>query len=236
MSRILVFPGSLRRESHNRKLADYLCERLPSATNIDLLTADEVDLPLYDQDLESNEHLVSRTQTVYERFALADGLIVVSPEFNGHVSSYLKNTVDWVSRIPRISAEHATGNAFRHKPLLLCSASTGWSGGLLGLQSARTLFGYLGYLVLPEQICLSDVETLICGETFFLSAQFDEYILNTLQQFVDIVEKNVSRNAGHQGPAALLQSGQSACQDDRGEGHGKLASLCPAVCALSTAT
>jgi chromate reductase, NAD(P)H dehydrogenase (quinone) len=213
MSRVLVFPGSLRRESHNRRLADYLCDRLPATVDIDLLASDEVKLPLYDQDLESDANLIAKTQAAYERFALADGVIVVSPEFNGHVSSYLKNTVDWVSRIPRISEQQATPNPFRHKPLLLCSASTGWSGGLLGLQSARTLFGYLGCLVLPDQICLADVESLIFGETFALSPQFDDYILNTLQQFLEVVRK--SQNNRHEQPAELISVRTLAPQGGR---------------------
>jgi chromate reductase len=220
MSRILVFPGSLRRESYNRMLAGYLCDRLPPAVNVDLLASDEVRLPLYDQDLEDDPNLVSQAQAVYARFALADGVIVASPEFNGHVSSYLKNTVDWVSRIPRISEQQATPNPFRHKPLLLCSASTGWSGGLLGLQSARTLFGFLGCLVLPDQICLSDAESLIFGETFALSQQFDDYILNTLQQFLGIVDKNEPQRAARARPAESFAFRTSAPQDDR---EGRLA-------------
>ena len=92
---------------------------------------------------------------------------------------------------------------------------------MLGLQSARTLFGYLGCLVLPGQICLSDVESLIFGETLALSPQFDDHILNTLQQFLDIVKKHESPKNGDEKPANLFSFRASLHPDGLEAKNGK---------------
>lgn len=154
MKKILIFPGSQRKQSLNRRLANHFESLLKSEFEVEILEPDNVDLPLFNQDLENNTDVLDQVKTVYEHFLNADGLIVVSPEYNGSVSPYLKNTVDWVSRLPRILAEQGCINPFHHKPTLLASATPGRSGGVLGLQSARNVFSYLGSLILAEQIAL----------------------------------------------------------------------------------
>lgn len=154
MKKILIFPCSQRKQSLNRRLANHFESLLKPEFEIEILEPDNVDLPLFNQDLESDTGVLEQVKTVYEYFVNADGLVVVSPEYNGSVSPYLKNTVDWVSRLPRILAEQGCINPFHHKPMLLASATPGRSGGVLGLQSARNVFSYLGSLILAEQIAL----------------------------------------------------------------------------------
>ena len=181
--RLLLFPASLRRQSHQRRLADYFAARLGGACAIDMLAAGQVELPLFNQDLESEPDVLERVVALHRRFQAADGLIVVSPEYNGHVSPYLKNTVDWISRLPRIDPGYAADNPFRGKPLLLASASTGWTGGLLGLKDARSVFAYLGALVVPDQICVSDAGQWADGGDFRFDPAFADHIGRVLQAF-----------------------------------------------------
>src|ERR1035437_8308942 len=103
-SRLLFFPASLRRQSHQRRLLDYFAESLSSSCEIDMLTPEDVNLPLFNQDLEQSEPVLSEVIALQARFKAADGFVVASPEYNGHLSPYLKNTLDWVSR----SEEHTS--------------------------------------------------------------------------------------------------------------------------------
>lgn len=185
--RLLLFPASLRRQSYQRRLIDHFAASIGGSCEIDVLIPGDVNLPLFNQDLEQSESVLSEVMALQARFKAADGVIVASPEYNGHLSPYLKNTLDWVSRLPRIDARYATDNPFRGKPVLLASASTGWTGGLLGLQSARSVFSYLGCLVAADQICVSDAEQWIVNDRFCFEGAFTEHIRKTLMSFLQVV-------------------------------------------------
>jgi chromate reductase len=193
--RLLLFPASLRRHSHQRRLIGYFAALIGGSCQIDILDAGEVDLPIFNQDLEAS--VLDRVIAVRQRFNAADGIILASPEYNGHVSSYLKNTVDWVSRLERIDARYAADTTFRGKPLLLTSASTGWTGGILGLQDARTIFSYLGCLVSAEQICVSDAERWVAEGQFRFETVFAEYIERVLGTFLSLVGNLTNADAVH---------------------------------------
>ena len=79
-----------------------------------------LDLPLYDGDLEDREGIPSAVQKLVEAIKSADGVIVVSPEYNKGISGVLKNAFDWISRVP--------GGVWKGKPLALMSAADGRAG------------------------------------------------------------------------------------------------------------
>jgi NAD(P)H-dependent FMN reductase len=187
LPRLLFFPASLRRQSHQRRLLAYFAETLSTSCEIDILGPEEVDLPLFNQDLEQSEFVLPKVIALQARFRAANGLVVASPEYNGHISPYLKNTLDWISRLPRIDPRYAAGDPFRAKPVMLASASTGWTGGLLGLQSARSVFSYLGCMVVADQICVSDAERWLVDDHFRFDEAFAEHIRHTLASFLRLV-------------------------------------------------
>jgi chromate reductase, NAD(P)H dehydrogenase (quinone) len=184
LPRLLLFPASLRRQSHQRRLLAHFAETLSISCEIDMLSPEEVNLPLFNQDLEQSESVLSEVIALQTRFQAANGLVVASPEYNGHMSPYLKNTLDWISRLPRIDPRYSAGDPFRGKPVLLTSASTGWTGGLLGLQSARSVFSYLGCIVAADQICISDAEQWVVNDRFRFEEAFAEHIRSTLASFL----------------------------------------------------
>jgi chromate reductase len=56
------------------------------------------------------------------RIARADGLLLVTPEYNYSVPGPLKNAFDWLSRPP------GGKSAMFRKPVGTIGASTGWAG------------------------------------------------------------------------------------------------------------
>lgn len=199
---LLLFPASLRHHSHQRRLIDYLASLLEGRCRIDILGAGDVTLPLFNQDMEGIPAVSQEVRTLHDRFARADGIIVASPEYNGHVSPYLKNTIDWVSRLAHIDPHVADPHPFRNKPLLLSSASTGWTGGVLGLQAARSIFAYLGSVVAPAQICLAHAEQALVEDRYEFDPFFADSIARTVEDFVSLVW----RNRGSTGPASLAMT------------------------------
>jgi len=175
---LLLVSGSLRSESFNTRLLRDLALRLDGCCQVDLLDPRQVDLPLFDQDLEADPMVAGRVAALHRRFAASHGLIVASPEYNGQLPPFLKNLVDWVSRLAYIDPSH--GNPFVDRAVLLCSASTGWSGGALAIPHARALFGYVGGVVIGDTICLPQAGQRWTGDGFAFAPAFEQQIAGAL--------------------------------------------------------
>jgi len=152
MTRILLLCGSQRRGSINARLLAAVAHHIPAGIAVDRLERQDIDLPLFDQDREHDPEVLASLRALHARFAAADAVILASPEYNGLMTPYLKNVIDWVSRLPRIDPDAA--NAFLDQPVLLCSATPGWSGGGIAIPALRTLFGHVGAIPFGETICL----------------------------------------------------------------------------------
>jgi NAD(P)H-dependent FMN reductase len=149
---ILVFAGSTRRDSLNRRLARAAAEAVRAAGGqATLLELAEYPLPLYDGDLEMTQGLPEQARALKEIFIAHDGLMIVSPEYNASLPSLLKNTLDWVSR----PLPGQTGYVpFEGRVAALLSASPGSLGGLRGLRHLRDVLTELRMIVLPRQLSL----------------------------------------------------------------------------------
>lgn len=154
--KVLSFAGSLRRGSNNKKLAR---EAVRLLTEHSLANAEYADLrdyamPLYNGDREK-EGIPDEVTKLGARIAEADALIISTPEYNGGISSVLKNTVDWISRLEPIPVSG--------KHLLLLSASQGRWGGVRGLWHSRVPFEALGVHVFPHMMALPNAGAAFDG-------------------------------------------------------------------------
>ncbi|WP_050604964.1 NADPH-dependent FMN reductase [Ruegeria sp. 6PALISEP08] len=109
--------GSLRQEATNRKLLREAA-RLFDPTHF--VEAD-LNLPLYDGDLEEGEGIPAAVQSLADQIAQADAVVISTPEYNKGPSGVLKNALDWVSR--------TQGNPWADKPVAVMSAAAGRAGG-----------------------------------------------------------------------------------------------------------
>ena len=119
MSVILGLSGSLRRASFNTGLLRAAAELAPEGVRIDARTLHGV--PLYDGDLETAEGLPEAVVALQEALGAADGLLLVTPEYNNGVPGVFKNAIDWMSRGPGLKL-------FRGKPVAVIGASPGGFG------------------------------------------------------------------------------------------------------------
>ncbi len=188
MKKVIIIPGSQRKQSINHRLAVYLQALLNSSCDAEVVDVAKLDLPLFNQDLENNADVLAKVQELHRPLWNADGLIVLSPEYNGSYSPFLKNTVDWVSRLPRLPGGQDYPNPFHGKALLLGSATPGRSGGLLGLQSTRNLFAYLGGLILAEQISLPYANDAWDEAGLLKDTALDQFVIQTLGVFLDLIK------------------------------------------------
>lgn len=151
--KILVFAGSARDASFNKKLAK-LCAGLLEEEGAAVTFVDLKDypIPLYDGDLEAGEGLPEHARTLKRAFAEHDGFMIAAPEYNGSLTPLIKNTIDWLTR-PGPDDDDLRP-VYRGKTAALCSTSPGALGGLRGLIPLRLLLSGIGVHVVPDQLAI----------------------------------------------------------------------------------
>lgn len=151
--KLLLVSGSARRGSLNAKLAA-AAARVAEAhgAGTDLVSSDDLRLPLYDGDLEEDGGLPASVVALKSRFNAADAVLFSCPEYNSSITPLLKNLIDWVSRAG--SDDEAPLAAYKGKVAGLVSASPGALGGMRGLVAVRSILGNIGMLVVPTQFAL----------------------------------------------------------------------------------
>src|SRR5258706_2049700 len=90
--------GSLRKNSCNAFLLNALFPLLPENISMEILSI--ADIPLYNADLDLPQ-AAQRPKIVQEfrdKLAKANGIVIVSPEYNYSIPGGLKNAIDWASR------------------------------------------------------------------------------------------------------------------------------------------
>lgn len=153
--RILVFGGSLRRDSFNQKLAAIAAEGAREAgAEVTVIALRDFPLPVFDQDLEDASGKPEAAARLKAIFKDHHGLIIASPEYNSSITAALKNAIDWVSRADR--DDEPMLSALSGKSAVLCAASPGALGGLRGLVHLRSILGNIGITLLPDQIAVGN--------------------------------------------------------------------------------
>jgi NAD(P)H-dependent FMN reductase len=124
MATIVGISGSLRKGSLNAALLRAAVELAPAGLTIESRGIQGV--PLYDGDLEAAEGVPEAVTALKEAVAAADGLMLVTPEYNNGIPGAFKNAIDWMSRPPA-----DIGRVFGAKPVALIGASPGGFGTIL---------------------------------------------------------------------------------------------------------
>ncbi len=175
---VVVMCGSLRQRSWNAALARALPELAPA--DLKLTPAPPFrDFPHYDADLQA-EGFPAPVTALIDAIRAADGVIIVSPEYNWTIPGALKNALDWVSRVK--------DQPFKNKPVALQSCSTALLGGSRMQYHMR------------QALASIDAFVLIRPEIFvtFAAQKFDEQSLAlTDQPTRDIVKLQLETFAAY---------------------------------------
>ena len=124
--------GSLRKESHNRKLANALIKLGPPDFNFKELRIG--DLPLYNQDDDRSQ--APEVQRFKSELRAVDAVMFVTPEYNRSIPGVLKNALDNASR-------PYGQNAWAGKPAGIIGASVGAISTAVAQLHLRTILAYL---------------------------------------------------------------------------------------------
>jgi chromate reductase, NAD(P)H dehydrogenase (quinone) len=176
--------GSLRKASFNAALQRALPSLAPPGIKI-TPAPPWSDMPVYNADIQAGGFPAPVTAWA-NALRAADGVIIVSPEYNWTIPGGLKNAIDWTSRMK--------DDPFKGKPVAIQSCA----GGLLG--GARMQYHLRQSLTSVEAVMLIRPEVFVN----FSAKKFDEKTLElTDQPTKDMVklqleafEKFVRRHTG----------------------------------------
>jgi chromate reductase len=109
-------------------------------------------IPLYNADLEPTQGQAPDPVLEFRQaIAAADGLVIVSPEYNYGMSGVLKNALDWASR-------PGYKSVLKDKPVLIVTNSPGVLGGVRAQQQLRqTLTATLSRVIVGPEIVVPHV-------------------------------------------------------------------------------
>ena len=171
MPRLLIIPGSLRAASASKAAARAITQMLGDAA--DCVTADISALPLYNADVTHNADVAAFIASVAE----ADGVVLITPEYNYSVPGVLKNAIDWASR-------PAFQSVFKDKPCFVMSISGGALGGVRAQGHLKyTLNGMLAKIHAGKEIVVTFANDKVQGGVLvdenvmaFTRAELDSFL------------------------------------------------------------
>src|ERR1700721_980221 len=178
---VITICGSLRKGSYNASLARTLPSLAPEGMTITAAPAWDK-MPIYNHAIQAGTGFPADSEAWAAAIRAADGVIIVSPEYNWSIPGGLKNAIDWVSRLKEIP--------FTGKPVALQSCSVGLLGGSRMQYHLR--------------MALTTLDALMFGkpEVFvnFSAKKFDEKTLAlTDQPPIDMVKKHPPASAKFMG-------------------------------------
>lgn len=127
MPHIAIISASVRKKRNSHRVALYfktfLAEKQLATTSIIDLT--EYNFPVFDERLRFQESPTAQMLDFAERIKSADGVLIVTPEYNGGYPASLKNAIDLLY------------DEWRRKPVAIATVSAGSFGGAQVLTSLQ---------------------------------------------------------------------------------------------------
>jgi chromate reductase, NAD(P)H dehydrogenase (quinone) len=118
MTSLIGLSGSLRSGSLNTLLLNAAVQLMPAGSQ--LTTGSIRGIPLYDGDVEKHDGIPALVAQLKDQIAAADGLLLVTPEYNASIPGVFKNAIDWLTRPAEDIAR-----VFRDRPVAVIGASPG---------------------------------------------------------------------------------------------------------------
>jgi len=148
MQHISIISSSVREERKSHFVALYFQQYL---TENNLATADIIDLkeynfPIFNSTLKKQQHPSEGVLDFASRIETGDGIIIVTPEYNGGFPASLKNAIDLLFE------------EWEHKPVGIATVSSGPFGGSQALVSLQFTLWKMKALTIPAMFSVPMVE------------------------------------------------------------------------------
>ncbi|WML40123.1 NADPH-dependent FMN reductase [Neobacillus sp. OS1-2] len=175
--KIVAIVGSNRKQSINKKLVAFMKERYRDKVDIEILPIGN--LPMYNQDDELTPSEV--VTEIKKRVAESDGVLIATPEYNHSIPAFLKNALDWFSRVDKVMIK---------KPVMVVGATPGVMGTIRAQLHLRQILHALGALTLPgNEVLINAALEKIDTEGNMTHEPTLAFLDTVMDNFMDWVEK-----------------------------------------------
>ena len=175
--------NSCRANSYNHTLLKHLKSKFEAQVELHIFDISKI--PFYEDRAEASSFLneISELSTLIGQ---SHGLIVASPEYNHSLPARLKNTIDWMSRMPN--------KPLLKLPVMLISASTGHLGGVRVQYELRRIFEATdSRVMIKPEVFVGKVHEKFSPAGVCTDQETSDLIKNQFNSFVDWM-KNYSLN------------------------------------------
>jgi chromate reductase len=170
--KIIALVGSLRKDSYNLQLASTMQERYKGKFELEI--ADLRVIPYFDQDEENNPPAV--IHQFKKTIADADGVLIITPEYNWSIPGVLKNALDWLSRVDKVLIG---------KPVMTAGVSPGLMGTIRAQLHLREILASPGIQARVLSPASNEIVINLAGNKFASGRLEDDSTLQFLDAVVD---------------------------------------------------
>lgn len=175
---IAILSGTNRPDSNTRKIA----ARVDSAYRSRAVPTQVLDLTMLPPEIISPSSYADKPAALRpftDAILAAQGLVVITPEYNGGVPGILKYFIDMLP-FPE---------SFEARPVCFVGVAAGIWGGLRPVEQLQAIFGYRNAHIFPERVFISGIGKMLDASGNFANADIEKRLDNQAAGFVSFVEK-----------------------------------------------
>ena len=177
---VALIVGSVSQPSLNRRLANALTG-LAHDAGLRLNDIEIGDLPFFGAQMQSPQDYPQVGRAFKRAIDEADGLLIVTPEYNRSIPGVLKNAIDWASRPDGESS-------FTGRPTAVTGTSEGDISTAVAQNHLKAILLSQGALVLGDpEAYLHYEDGLIADDGTVTDASTREFLGEFLQAFRDLI-------------------------------------------------
>jgi chromate reductase, NAD(P)H dehydrogenase (quinone) len=178
MAMIVIISGTNRPGSNTRKVTakvESIYESLGVTTQLlDLATMPpEIFLPA------SYAEKPAGFSKFTDAILVADGLVIVTPEYNGSLPGVLKYFIDMLP-FPE---------SFEQRPVCFVGLAAGIWGALRPVEQLQAIFGYRNAYIFPERVFMPGIHKLLDDAGRFTNPDLEKRLEQQAEGFVRFVER-----------------------------------------------
>ena len=175
---IVIISGTNRPGSNTRKVTAHV-EAAYQSLGVETQLLDLAEMPPEIFSPGSYAEKPAAFKKFTDAILAADGLVIVTPEYNGGIPGVLKYFIDMLP-FPE---------SFESRPVCFVGLAAGIWGALRPVEQLQAIFGYRNAFIFPERVFMPGIGKLLNETGQFTSHDLEKRLAKQAAGFVGFVEK-----------------------------------------------